>query len=165
MTDTDPPEPSMPPRDKPRIKIVPPKIAGMFLLVGIFFSFVAPLPVFSFWTSLFVGLLVFVPAGAAIAWWGFHTFAEHKTDFRIDRPASCVVKTGPYAFSRNPIYVGGALLYIGIALLFNAGWAVLGVIPLMYIIHQRVVLPEEEYLEKKFGQEYRDYKAKVKRWL
>jgi protein-S-isoprenylcysteine O-methyltransferase Ste14 len=164
MTDTPAAEPPKPPRDKPRIKIIPPKLALMFLAGGIVLNFIVPLPVFDFWTSFFIGLLL-APLGGAFAWWGFKTFAAHKTDFRIDRPASCIVKTGPYTHTRNPIYIGGAVLYVGLALLFNAGWAVLGVIPLLYIIHTRVVLPEEEYLENKFGDEYRAYKAKVKRWL
>jgi len=154
-----------PKRDKPRIKVVPPKLAGMFLLGSIIANFIFPLHPFEFWTSFFIGLLLPVPLGAVLVWWGFRTFADHKTDFRIDRPASCIVKTGPYAFSRNPIYVGGAILYLGIALLFDSGWSLFMLIPLMCIIHQRVVLPEEEYLEGKFGQEYLDYKAKVKRWL
>ncbi len=164
MTDTTPAEPVKPPRDKPRIKVIPPKLALMFLLGGIVINFIFPARPFDFWSAFFIGLLL-APVGGGFAWWGFRTFADHKTDFRIDRPASCIVTTGPYEFTRNPIYVGGAILYAGIALMFDSGWALVGLGPLMYIIHERVVLPEEDYLEKKFGQTYLDYKTKVKRWL
>jgi protein-S-isoprenylcysteine O-methyltransferase Ste14 len=153
-----------PERDKPRVKIVPPKVASLFLAIGIMMNWIVPLHPFDFWTSFFGGLFL-VTAGGILIGWAVNIFSEKGTNIRIDRPVTCVVTSGPYAITRNPIYLGGAILYAGIALLFDSGWALLLLIPLIAIIQKRVILPEEEYLEAKFGRPYLDYKAKVKRWL
>jgi protein-S-isoprenylcysteine O-methyltransferase Ste14 len=152
------------PRDKPSIRIIPPKLYGAFLLGGIVLNFIFPLCLIDYWGGFFLGF--FLTCGAAVLLkWSFGALARAKTDFRIDRPASCIVKTGPYAFSRNPIYLGFNILYVGIALIFGSGWALLGLAPLLYILHTKVILKEEEYLAGKFGQDYLAYKSKVRRWL
>ena len=81
------------------------------------------------------------------------------------RPTTRRVTSGPYRYTRNPDYIGQTLLYAGIASALNSWWPLL-LLPLVLLIVQRgVVLREERYLDAKFGQEYRDYKAMVRRWL
>lgn len=153
-----------PRRDKPGIRIVPPKLAAQVLVAGVLLNFLIPLRPFDYWTSFFLGFFL-AAGGAALVVWSIRTFAVKGTNVRIDEPALTIVTSGPYAFSRNPIYVGGAILYTGLALLFNSGWAVLFLVPLMATLYKQVILREESYLEKKFGQTYLDYKAEVRRWI
>lgn len=168
MSDTPPIIPDLPPtgdtHDRPHINIVPPKLAGIFLLVGIFASFIVPLRLFDYWTAFFAGFFLACSGGSLVVW-AFQEFATKGTNFRIDRSATVIVTSGPYSFTRNPIYLGGAIAYAGIAMMFNAGWALLLLIPLVIIIHRQVILPEETYLESKFGPPYMAYKQKVNRWL
>jgi protein-S-isoprenylcysteine O-methyltransferase Ste14 len=81
------------------------------------------------------------------------------------RPTTHFVTTGPYRYTRNPDYIGQTLTYVGIAIVANSWWP-LFLLPLVLLVVQRgVVRREERYLEVKFGQEYRDYMARVPRWL
>jgi protein-S-isoprenylcysteine O-methyltransferase Ste14 len=81
-------------------------------------------------------------------------------------PTTALVTTGwPYGFTRNPMYVGMALLYVGFAFGFGVIWA-FAVLPLVLIAVDRLVIAREEpYLDRKFGDAYRDYKTRVRRWV
>ena len=82
-----------------------------------------------------------------------------------DRPATALISAGPYRFSRNPLYVASALLYTGASLWFGALWT-LTLLPFpLGILQFYVIAREERYLERRFGREYLDYKARVRRWL
>ncbi|HET7603507.1 MAG TPA: isoprenylcysteine carboxylmethyltransferase family protein [Gemmatimonadales bacterium] len=72
---------------------------------------------------------------------------------------------GPYRFSRNPDYVGQALLTPGLALLVGAPWTLLALVPALLIVRCGVIGREERYLEHRFGEEYRHYRQQVRRWL
>jgi protein-S-isoprenylcysteine O-methyltransferase Ste14 len=72
---------------------------------------------------------------------------------------------GPYRFTRNPMYLGLALLLAGLAGIGNALWPLLAVIPVVAIIRTQVIAREETYLENRFGEEYRAYRGRVRRWL
>ena len=80
-------------------------------------------------------------------------------------PTTAVVTTGVYAWSRNPIYAGMALAYVGLALVFDSVIALLLVAPLLGIVQWGVIEREERYLCGKFGDEYRQYCRTVRRWL
>jgi protein-S-isoprenylcysteine O-methyltransferase Ste14 len=73
--------------------------------------------------------------------------------------------TGPFAFSRNPLYVARTLLYLGLAFAMNTPWPLLTLLPLLGIMHYAVIRREERYLDAKFGNAYRRYQARVGRWL
>jgi len=75
------------------------------------------------------------------------------------------VVTGPYRVTRNPMYVSLAAVYVGVTCLFNTVWPLV-LLPLVIVAVQRLVIAKEErYLEAKFGQAYRDYQARVSRWI
>jgi protein-S-isoprenylcysteine O-methyltransferase Ste14 len=81
------------------------------------------------------------------------------------RPTTALVTSGPYRLTRNPMYLGMAFLYAGLALSFGVTWS-LAFLPLVLLAVDRLaILREEHYLEAKFGEEYRRYKARVRRWL
>ncbi len=109
------------------------------------------------WPVFGVALLIFL--------WSLRTFARHGEDIRIEKPTNSLVGNGPYRFSRNPIYVSLTLAYAGIALILNTVWP-LTLLPLaLATMHYGVILREEGYLEGLFGDEYRQYRKKVRRWL
>ena len=80
-------------------------------------------------------------------------------------PTRALVTTGIHACSRNPIYVGLFLVYGGIGIAARSPWALILTLPLAITIRYGVVAREEAYLERRFGEAYRDYKARVRRWL
>lgn len=103
-------------------------------------------------------------AGSLLSFWAKKTFSAHGVQTRFT-PVPKLVLTGPYAFTRNPLYVSLILVYAGISLLANSVWPlVLMPLPVVYLYYN-VVLLEEAYLESEFGGEYLEYKGKVRRWL
>jgi protein-S-isoprenylcysteine O-methyltransferase Ste14 len=76
-----------------------------------------------------------------------------------------LLTTGIHGWSRNPMYVGMFLLYAGIGMAAGSPWVLVLALPLLIILHYVVVAREEAYLEQRFGDAYRDYKARVRRWL
>jgi len=108
------------------------------------------------------GLLV---AGVLLAVSSAFLFRRAGTTPNPMKPTSALVLWGPYRFTRNPMYVGLAVLYIGGTLLLNDLWP-LAFLPVVLALMQRYVIAREEtYLERKFGDEYRAYKARVRRWI
>lgn len=88
------------------------------------------------------------------------------TTISVDRPTTAIVASGPYRYSRNPLYVALTLLYLGLgAAALNTLWALVLLPPLLVVIQRGVIEREERYLERKFGEEYRRYKRRVRRWL
>lgn len=102
-----------------------------------------------------IALMVF----AAVQFWRKHTSVLPY------RPTTALIESGPFRISRNPIYVADTLCYVGVAVLLNAAWPLL-LLPLVLLVMNRgVILREERYLERKFGDEYNAYKLRVRRWL
>jgi protein-S-isoprenylcysteine O-methyltransferase Ste14 len=83
----------------------------------------------------------------------------------MGRPTTAIVETGPYRFTRNPMYVAMTAAYLGLAFLLNTAWAVLVLPAVLVAIDRWVIRREERYLLAKFGEPYRDYCARVRRWL
>jgi len=81
------------------------------------------------------------------------------------QPTTALVESGPYRFTRNPIYLSFAFIIPGVALLFNTLWTLPLVPGMLAILDREMVQREEVYLEQKFGREYKEYKARVPRWL
>jgi len=108
------------------------------------------------------GLLV---GGVLLAVSAAYLFRRAGTTPNPAKPTSALVIWGPYRFTRNPMYVGMATLYCGGTLLLNDPWP-LAFLPLvMALVQRRVIAREEAYLERKFGDVYRAYKARVRRWI
>ena len=111
-----------------------------------------------------IGLGLFL-AGIFLAAWSLRTFRKARTQVLTSQPASTVVTTGPYAFSRNPIYVGMFLGLTGFAIGFNTLWFLVVLVAMYFVIRFGVIAREESYLERKFGARYLDYKKQVRRWV
>ena len=108
------------------------------------------------------GLLV---GGVLLAVSAAYLFRRAGTTPNPTKPTSALVIWGPYRLSRNPMYVGMATLYVGGTLLLNDPWPLAFLPVVMAMVQRYVVAREEAYLERKFGDVYRAYKARVRRWL
>ncbi len=82
-----------------------------------------------------------------------------------DDPSLELLTHGPFAFSRNPLYLSYLTFYAGVVILFDILWGVLFFLPLFYCVAKYAVEPEEKYLKRKFKGDYGDYSARVRRWL
>ncbi|NIP39382.1 MAG: isoprenylcysteine carboxylmethyltransferase family protein [Candidatus Dadabacteria bacterium] len=93
------------------------------------------------------------------------TLQKSKTTHMVSEPTTAIVSSGVFKYSRNPIYLSGITLYIGISLIINSLILITLVIPLFFVIRQGLVKREEDYLERKFGEQYLNYKKRVRRWI
>ena len=103
--------------------------------------------------------------GLALSAWTFWTFAYHRTTVNPYSGASALCTSGPFRFSRNPIYLGDWFILAGVSLLLNTVWPLL-FSPLIWVMLRfGVIRHEEAHLEARFGDAYRDYMARVRRWI
>lgn len=103
--------------------------------------------------------------GIVIEGWAAGLLRRAGTALQPWKPTTALVKTGIYRFSRNPIYVGFGITYIGLAIGLNSPLALAFAIPCLFVVDRFVIQREERYLEARFGADYEDYKTSVRRWL
>ena len=153
-------------RDTASVIALPPLLFLGALMLALLLNAFAPMSVAPCRRSLLwlIGtalIAIGLALSAAVVW----TFRKSRTPVSLRRPTRSIVREGPYRFSRNPDYVGQVMIYLGAAVATDSWWPFF-LLPLLGVaIHWGVVLREEHYLEAKFAQEYRDYKARVRRWL
>ena len=104
-------------------------------------------------------------AGLALQTFFISAFSRVGTAVEPWKPTTAIVTTGPYRFTRNPAYLGMALISVGIALLADAPWALVPLPLVLALIDRGVIVREERYLEREFGEEYAGYKRGVRRWV
>lgn len=92
-------------------------------------------------------------------------FRRAGTNVNPNQPVTSLVFDGPYRFTRNPMYLGLTCLYLAAALFARSMWACVLIIVVLLVIRFAVIAREERYLDIKFGDEYRSYRARVRRWL
>ncbi len=114
--------------------------------------------------ALIVGPL-FVVAGVMLLAWGMFTFRRAGTAIVPHLPAARIVSSGPYRFTRNPMYTGLTLVYAGVAAILASWWPLLLLPVVLLAVFQLVIKREEAYLRSAFGDEYAAYCARVRRWL
>lgn len=103
--------------------------------------------------------------GVLLVLWAFMTMRSAETSANPYKPARSLVTSGPFRFSRNPVYLAMTLLYFGVALWLNTLWAVVLFPVLLVIMLFGVIFREERYLLLRFGTKYLKYKVSVRRWL
>ena len=130
------------------------------LVIGVVFHMWRPLELWrAVWQRQILGWVLLL-AGILLVFWATMTFKQ--MDF--EKPTA-LMRTGPYTFSRNPMYVAWTLIYLAITLLVNTGWLFILFPVSLLIIHFYDVRREEHFLEQNFGEEYRQYRARVRRYL
>ena len=150
--------------DAPKIRIVPPLVYLAGLVAGLIVTAWVPTRIVTDSIAWPVGG-VLVVCGIAAAASAISRFSGAGTTIRPDRAASHLVLAGPYRLSRNPMYVSLAAIYLGIAIGAQSLWALLLLPVVLMIIQRRVIEREEAFLERRFGAPYREYRARVRRWL
>jgi protein-S-isoprenylcysteine O-methyltransferase Ste14 len=150
--------------DSPGVVAMPPFLYGGAFLLVLLLQALWRLPIVERGSLLWPGL-VLAATGVGIAVWGRRTMVAAGTNVRPSLPATAIVTTGPFRFSRNPLYCSLTLLFLGLTALVNSWWGVIVLVPLLLVMHVGVVLREERYLERKFGETYRQYRTSVRRYL
>jgi protein-S-isoprenylcysteine O-methyltransferase Ste14 len=153
--------------DHSNVVVFPPVVPIATIALGFALQWAFPLGLlvqFDQVDRVVIGLGLFV-IGALISSSGSVTLARSATNVLPSKPTLKIVSKGIYGWTRNPIYVGGSFAMVGIAVAFALDWLVLLQIPAHLILHYGIIRREERYLEQKFGEEYRSYKARVPRYL
>jgi protein-S-isoprenylcysteine O-methyltransferase Ste14 len=153
-------------KDRAAVKIPPPLIFFACLGAGVFLEYLFPLRfVRCAWTFRIVFGCFLIVVSGLIAISAFKALISNKTPFDPAKPTVRIVREGSFRFSRNPLYLALLLLLSGIAVLLCSLWLVFALIILFILLERFAVRPEEKYLADKFGDDYLDYKASVRRWI
>lgn len=115
--------------------------------------------------TLVVAGWLLIAAGLSVVLWGMLTFTVARTAILPSRPARTIVATGPFRYSRNPMYMGLSSIYIGLSLLMGMAWPILLLPVVLLSLYALVIRREERYLDDAFGEEYAAYRGRVRRWL
>lgn len=150
--------------DNPGVITKPPFIYLTGIVAGLTLQYVWPLTIGSDDLVRPVGIAAIV-VSLALVLVAVREFRRAGTSEDPGEPTTAIVQSGPYRYSRNPMYVALTLMMAGIALVANNLWLVIMLIPVLVLMHWGVIFREERYLEAKFGSEYGDYRRRVRRWF
>lgn len=150
--------------DNPGVVAPPPLIFLAPLIVGLLLHWAFPITLMPAPIPLTVGLPV-IAMGASLFVWAIRAMIRAGTSPDPSEPTKKIVFDGPFRFSRNPIYLSFTIIYVGVTVSTNAVWPILLLPPTVSVLRRGVIEREERYLEEKFGQEYMQYKARVRRWV
>jgi protein-S-isoprenylcysteine O-methyltransferase Ste14 len=114
-------------------------------------------------SAVIAGALILI--GVAVFAASIRNFTRAGTPVQGTRPTRTLVTTGIHGWNRNPIYLGMLFFVVGIGMAVRSPWILLLAVPLAITFRYGVIAREEAYLERRFGDTYRDYKAQVRRWL
>ena len=153
--------------DTPGIRFLPPFVylGGLILGYAIWWFWPVPVAPEAWSFSIRIAGGVAIALGFWLATSAVVAFRQIDEDPSPMEPTAVLTFGGPYRFTRNPMYLGMALVQGGLALAGNALWPLLALVPVIVVIRTQVIDKEERYLEDKFGGEYRAFKARVRRWL
>jgi protein-S-isoprenylcysteine O-methyltransferase Ste14 len=151
-------------RDTPAVIAPPPLIYLVALAVGFVLEALLPSASVPPAVSWPVGGVLIV-VGLALARSFFRALHQANTPVSPYSPSTALVTSGPYRLSRNPGYLGMTLGYAGIAILSGALWALVPLVPTLFLIDRGVIRREECHLERRFGEEYVRYRARTRRWI
>jgi protein-S-isoprenylcysteine O-methyltransferase Ste14 len=158
---------AMNPGESSGVRVIPPVIYLAGLAAGFLLQWVWPvsiLPPAAVLASRAAGWLL-IGIWLFFSIWAVAVFRRAGTTPNPTRPTTALAFGGPYRFTRNPMYLSFALMQAGVALIANALWPLVFLLPVLFVIRRYVIEREERYLERKFGEDYLAYKRRVRRWL
>ena len=145
-------------------RLEPPLIPLAAMVGGMVLNLVWAFPVVPDAVGDTLGMMT-VLAGVGLAAWAIMTMQRAGVDVSPDTSTSAIVESGPYGRTRNPIYLAGLVVAVGVALSVNSGWGLLLTGVAAGVMHFRIVAREERYLTSKFGDAYVAYQRRVRRWV
>jgi protein-S-isoprenylcysteine O-methyltransferase Ste14 len=151
--------------DTAQVLVRPPLAWALAAVVGTALNWLIPMrfvPVSL--SAAWLGGTVFVLALVLFAW-AVTTMTRAGSNVPTNLPSKTIVASGPYRFTRNPIYLGMMVSLIGLAIAFDSVWSLAALVVFFLVIRYGVVAREEAYLAQKFGDVYRSYRTNVRRWL
>lgn len=157
-----------PDRDAANVRIFPPAVPLLTILAGVLLNLRWPIALpaaIPHWLTRGLGWFVMIAAILGLGAWAVMTMRRTGQSENPWRPSTSVVTTGPFRRTRNPMYLQMILVALGAAILGRNLWIVLLTPVGGWLLLRLAILPEEAYLERKFGEEYLAYKRRVPRWL
>ena len=152
--------------DTPNVIMLPPLIFLGFLALAALLEAILPLPSLPLAPTFGYGWgALLVLGGLILLLLGARRFRAAGTNIPPTLPTTALVVAGPYRWSRNPLYLAMISVYVGLAIAALSSWALLLTVPLILLLNYGVIIREEAYLERKFGADYRAYRARVRRWI
>src|SRR5829696_4181585 len=153
-------------QDNPGIRVPPPLIYLVPLLLGILDRRRrrSHIPFLPRSVGRIIGWLL-LSGGMTLSGWFLRTMRRAGAPIRTDKPVPRLTTDGPFRYTRNPGYLGLAMIYAGVAVRQNALWAILPLPLVLLVIQREVIGREERYLKRTFGEEYVSYKTNVRRWV
>lgn len=150
--------------DHADVEFHPPVMLVAALAVGFLLRWIWQMAFLPVTMVIILGPAVVI-AAFGIFFWAAAAMRYEKTSIQTGTPTDVIVTHGPYAFSRNPIYVAMLLLLAGVGIWTNSFWFFIVAAVCSRLLDKGVIVPEERYLEREFGSTYSEYRAKVRRWL
>jgi protein-S-isoprenylcysteine O-methyltransferase Ste14 len=153
-----------PKTDQPELTIDAPVLLAITILFTFALQRLVPLPFLSSLPSRIIGAALFL-GGFALGFPALRAMLNADTSPNPHRPTTALVRDLTYRITRNPMYLGMLISYAGLSIFFQDPWFILFLPILVWLFTAWVIIPEEKYLEQKFGAEYQDFKARVRRWI
>lgn len=154
-------------QDYADVVVKPPALFLGAILLGCLLSWIVPLG-----PGLGSANMRALAAGGMLALVGLALFMVSVREFRRagtsvvpGEPSTALLESGPYRYTRNPIYISFTLFYFGLAIMLTSAWMLVLLVPVLIVLQRGVVEREEAYLASKFGEAYRKYQSRVPRWL
>ena len=152
--------------DSPRVYIPPPLLYVLIFIAAVFIQKEIPIEdaLFQLVTTKIAGIVLLIIALFFLVR-SLRQFFQSKNTLILIKPASSLQTNGIYSISRNPMYVGLTIVYLGVTCFIGNWWNIIPFPLLLLIVQEYIIKSEEKYLEREFGQQYREYRKRVRRWL
>lgn len=150
--------------DHAQVMVMPPLVFLGYLIGALLVNWVVPFTV-PWMLVVRIGGGIMVIAGFWLAGSAFSRMTKAHTSPDPHQPTTVLITKGPYRFTRNPIYLGFFLIYLGFTLLAGTLWGLIASPFLLLTVTNAAIRAEENYLEDKFGEQYADYRSRVRRWI
>jgi protein-S-isoprenylcysteine O-methyltransferase Ste14 len=152
--------------DSPGIYFPPPLIYAVIFLAAVFIQKKIPIDDHFFKSRMNTAIgILFILLAVYFGTRSMNQFIQTKNTIVPNKPAASLQTTGVYHSTRNPMYLALVMLYLGLSCLIGNWWNIILLPLLLLIIQEYIIKKEEKYLVRKFGQEYIDYRHRVRRWL
>lgn len=150
--------------DRAHVRVPPPAFLLATIALGVVLDLAVPFSVLPNTLAFGLGIALGV-ISVVLNWWSAFTMLRARTSVTGLGSSTVILQIGPFRISRNPIYISMLLLAGAVALAVNSAWGLILLIPLFLALKYWAVVLEERYLKSKFGDEYRDYCSRVRRWV